>query len=372
MNDERMARMCLAAISEPGHSAMGQAVSEFGAEAVWAGLIDKDRQGPLSVRARSIVATELAERTEQSNQRFVIPTDEEWPSGLADLAGCPCVQSLTGEPIGLWLKGNGHLAALVEQSVAIVGSRACTSYGSHVAADFGAELADAGWTVVSGGAYGIDAAAHRGSLAGRTPPVAILAGGLDRPYPAGHHHLFEQISQYGILVSELPPGEHPTRVRFLSRNRLIAAVTLGAVMVEAAIRSGARNTLTWAGAMNRLVMAVPGPVTSATSATPHRLIRDAEAVLVSSVEDIIGLAGPLRPAPTRPPSPTRATDALSAKELRLFEMVPARGSISAGELAPRASLGIAECLGLLSRLADTGFVMQDGEGAWRLVPRRER
>lgn len=372
MSAERMARMCLAAVSEPGHPAIGQAVAEFGAEPVWEGLVDPTRHGPLSDRARSIVPSELVERTAAARQRFIIPGDPEWPPQLADLGRCPTVQSLTGEPLGLWLGGAGQLANMVAQSVAIVGSRACTSYGSHVAADLAADLADAGWTIVSGGAYGIDAAAHRGSLAGRADPVAVLAGGLDRPYPAGHHQLFEQIAQRGVLVSELAPGEHPTRVRFLARNRIIAALTSGAVMVEAARRSGARNTLTWAGALNRIVMAVPGPVTSATSVTPHRLIRDAEATLVSSATDVMDLVGPLRASPVMLASASRVTDALSAKELHLFEMVPSRGALSAGELALRASMGIAECLGLLNRLAEGGFIAQNREGSWLLAPRPKR
>ena len=120
---------------------------------------------------------------------------------------------------------------LVEDSVAIVGSRASTAYGDTVASDLGAELSEAGRTVLSGGAYGIDAAAHRGCLAGRSPTIAVLAGGLDLPYPSGHRPLFDRIATTGVLVSELAPGEHPTRVRFLARNRLIAALTPGTVLV---------------------------------------------------------------------------------------------------------------------------------------------
>ena len=169
----------------------------------------------------------------------------------------------------MWLAGGGDLAELAAQSVAVVGSRASTPYGDTVAAELAAELSESGRSVLSGGAYGIDAAAHRGCLAGRTPTVAVLAGGLDQPYPSGHRPLFDRIAERGVLVSELAPGEHPTRVRFLARNRLIAALTPGTVLVEAAARSGARNTVTWANVLGRIVMAVPGPVTSATSVTPH-------------------------------------------------------------------------------------------------------
>ena len=192
------------------------------------------------------------------------------------------------------------LAPLVERSVAVVGSRASTPYGDSVGAELAADLGEADYTVVSGGAFGIDAAAHRGSLASRSPTLAILAGGLDQPYPAGHGSLFERIAERGVLVSELPPGQHPTRTRFLSRNRLIAALTPGTVMVEAAARSGARNTVTWASALHRVVMAVPGPVTSANSVTPHRLIRESEAVLVTRAAEVLELLSPLGRVVPRP------------------------------------------------------------------------
>jgi DNA processing protein len=222
---------------------------------------------------------------------------------------------------------------------------------------------------VSGGAYGIDAAAHRGCLAGRTPTVAVLAGGLDEPYPGGHRPLFERIAEQGVLVSELAPGEHPTRVRFLARNRLIAALTPGTVLVEAAARSGARNTVTWANVLGRVVMAVPGPVTSATSVTPHRLIREAEAVLVCGANDVLELLSPLGRANPRRPGERRPTDELDAVELRIFEAVPGRGSVPAGELALRAGVSLPRCLAVLDQLAEQGYLAQNLIGEWQLPPR---
>ncbi len=279
------------------------------------------------------------------------------------------MNQLTGEPLGLWVAGGGDLAESAACAVAMVGSRASTAYGDTVAGDLAAELSEAGRAVVSGGAYGIDAAAHRGCLAGRTPTVAVLAGGLDVPYPAGHRPLFDRIAQRGVLVSELAPGENPTRVRFLARNRLIAALAPGTVLVEAAARSGARNTVTWANAMGRVVMAVPGPVTSATSLTPHRLIRDAEAVLVASAADVLELLSPLgRPNP-RARGEHRPTDDLPPEMLRLYEAVPARGSAAPGELALRAGLSLPKCLALLDELAELGFVLQNAVGQWQLPPR---
>ncbi len=370
--DERMARMCLAAVVEPGHPALPEAVAEYGAGDVWASLVAAGRGVPLAERARRLDPDELASRTRAQGLRFLVPGDDDWPSAVADLSGCEPVNQLSGEPLGLWTSGGGSLRALCESAVAIVGSRASTAYGDTVAADLAAELSEGGRCVVSGGAYGIDAAAHRGCLAGRTPTVAVLACGLDEPYPGGHRPLFERIAERGVLVSELAPGEHPTWVRFLARNRLIAALAPGTVLVEAAVRSGARNTVTWANALGRVVMAVPGPVTSATSVTPHRLVREAEAVLVTSASDVLELLSPLgRPSPRRP-GERRATDDLDAVELRLFEVVPGRGSLPAGELALRAGLSLPRCLAVLDQLAEQGLLVQNLTGEWQLPPRGQR
>ncbi|MGV8909171.1 MAG: DNA-processing protein DprA [Propionicimonas sp.] len=369
MIDERNARMCLCAVVEPGHPGVAEAVEEYGAAQVWASLVRPDAELPLARRARTVNPGELRERTRAENMRFVIPGDPEWPSALSDLAGCEPVNQLSGQPLGLWLAGAGDLAELLKESVAMVGSRASTAYGDTVAAELAAELSESGHTVLSGGAYGIDAAAHRGCLAGRRPTVAVLAGGLDQPYPAGHRPLFNRIVERGVMVSELAPGEHPTRVRFLARNRLIAALTPGTVLVEAAARSGARNTVTWANVLGRVVMAVPGPVTSATSVTPHHLIREAEAVLVTRAGDVLELLSPLGRANPRVPGERRPTDELSAEELRVFEGVPGRGSIGAGDLALRAGMTMPTCLALLDQLAEQGFVVQNVLGQWQLPPR---
>lgn len=286
---ERTARMCLAAIVEPGDSAIAEAIATDGASQVWASLVQPGVNLPLAARAQRLDPDDLVARTSSAGLRFLAPGDEDWPAGLADLAGCGPVNQISGEPLGLWVTGGGSLGELAAASLAIVGSRAASAYGDVVAADLAAELSAGGRCVLSGGAYGIDAAAHRGSLSGCTPTVAVLAGGLDRPFPAGNQPLFHRIAERGVLVSELAPGQYPTRLRFLARNRLIAAITAGTVLVEAAARSGALNTTIWANALGRVVMAVPGPVTSPTSVTPHRLIKDGHAQLVSSVADILAL-----------------------------------------------------------------------------------
>jgi DNA processing protein len=154
-------------------------------------------------------------------------------------------------------------------------------------------LADRGWAVVSGGAYGIDAGAHRGALAAGGTTVCVLACGVDVAYPRAHAGLIDRIADEGLLVSELPPGAPPTKARFLDRNRLIAALTPGTVLVEAAFRSGALNTASWASRMRRRLLAVPGPVTSPLSGGPHRQIREGAATLVTGAADVVAELGTL-------------------------------------------------------------------------------
>ena len=176
--------------------------------------------------------------------------------------------------------------------MAVVGSRSATTYGAGVAAELAAHVAGEGVTVVSGAAFGIDQAAHRGALAARGPTVAVLACGVDRAYPAAHRDLLTYIAETGLVVSEAPPGCAPTKLRFLSRNRIIAAVSLGTVVVEAAVRSGALNTANWATSVNRILMGVPGPVTSAPSEGVHELLRSKDAALVTRGADVLELVSP--------------------------------------------------------------------------------
>jgi len=367
---EREARLALSCVAEPATPQVTKAVAEFGAEAVWEGLSGLPGDGALARRAREFRLEPVLAAAAAVGARFLVPGDPEWPVAVGGLDGCEPVNDLTGAPLGLWVRGGGDLAALTGTSVSMVGSRACTAYGETVATELAADLGEAGQAVVSGGAFGIDAAAHRGCLASRTPTVVVLAAGLDTAYPPAHRPLFERVAERGVLVSELPPGQHPTRMRFLGRNRLIAALSQGTILVEAAVRSGARNTVTWANCLGRVVMAVPGPVTSALSFTPHRLVRESEAVLVTRAAEVLELVGPLGRSATRPPAVQRPTDLLAPDELRVFEAVPARGGLSAGEVSLRSGLPLAVCLGVLDRLAELGFVVQDEGWDWRLPPRQ--
>ncbi|WP_430867106.1 DNA-processing protein DprA [Demequina aurantiaca] len=224
------------------------------------------------------------ERAHKCGARVVVRGGAEWPRCLDDLGPVA--------PFALWVRGSGNLGALMDNGIAIVGARSATAYGEHVTSTIAAELADRGATVVSGGAYGIDASAHRTALAVGEPTVAVMAGGVDRLYPAGNSDMLERVLDGGVAVSEVPPGYAPHRARFLSRNRVIATAR-ATVVVEAALRSGALSTARHAAAMIRPVGAVPGPVTSASSAGCHGLIRDGLAQLVTCGADVLALAEPL-------------------------------------------------------------------------------
>lgn len=370
--EERRARMALACVVEPGDPRIGPLVEEFGAVDVWAGLRRPRSAVEWARRAATVDLDRVCGQTERLGLRFLMPGDADWPDQLSTLATCEPVVQSRGEPLGLWVRGEGSLGALAAGSVAVVGSRASTPYGDRVATDWGATLTASGITVVSGGAYGIDAAAHRGSLAEGGPTIAIVAGGLDVPYPRNHETLYDSIARAGLVVSELPPGEHPTRVRFLKRNRLIAALSAGTVIVEGAQRSGAHNTVSWAESCRRPVMAVPGPVTSAMSATPHKLIRSGAAVLVTSVDEVREAVGPMGTLAPLPPVPERLLDTLSPPVRAVYEALPGRGTRDAGEIAVRAGVALPVAWAALAELAQQQLVEAASDGGWRLGKEQDR
>jgi DNA processing protein len=291
--------------------------------------------------------------------RLVCPGDPEWPGGLDELG--------PARPYALWLRGRGDLREACLRSVSMVGSRAASGYGAHVAGEIAADLSDLGWVIVSGGAYGIDAAAHRGALAGASATIAVLACGVDYPYPAGHANLFADIAADGMVVSEWPAGRHPARLRFLIRNRVIAALACGTVIVEAGERSGALNTARHAAQLGRPLMAVPGPVTSAQSAGCHRIIREWGATCVTSAADIIEMVSPLSAAdaPAPHPGPASPRDELDLDSARVLDALPARGGVGPSTIAAEAGVDLDTVLRCLGLLAGSGFIERCDRG-WRL------
>jgi DNA processing protein len=310
----------------------------------------------------------------ESGIRIVCPGDPEWPGQLADLGD--------DQPYALWLRGSADLRFSCLRSVAIVGSRAATAYGSYVAAEFAASVAARGLAVVSGGAFGVDAAAHRGALAADGVTIAVLACGVDVPYPTAHAELFDAIAAQGVLVSEWPPDRRVSRLRFLIRNRMIAALATGTLVVEAGQRSGAVNTARYARDLRRRLMAVPGPVTSDLSAGCHQVIREWQGTLVTSAAEIIEHLSPVgEPVTGGPPAaepgtvvqlasrrqapPALPRDLLDLESARVLDAMPRRGGMGTVRVAQRAGLAPATTATLLGQLATGGFVERCDDG-WRL------
>lgn len=298
--------------------------------------------------------------------QLVTPEESVWPASLADLGN--------HAPHALWVRGNRE--ALNSSGLAVVGARACTSYGGQVTAELTAVACEAGLTIVSGAAYGVDAVAHRTALACGGSTVAVVAGGVDRPYPAAHDSLLARIASEGAVCSEMVPGSAPTRWRFLMRNRLIAALSGAVLVTEAGMRSGTLNTAGHGAELGRALGAVPGPITSAASAGCHRLIREYGAALITSGDEVLELCGVsasptlFELAPTgdggdaRPPS----------GHLRILDALPLRGGRVLGDVARLAGMSVSEAAGTLAELQLLGFVSQQetpssGEATWVLVRR---
>lgn len=219
---------------------------------------------------------------ERAGGYFLTPDDPEWPVQLNDLASAP---------IGLIVKGK--VESLSERSIAIVGTRNPTPYGARIASDFAAGFVDREWLIVSGGAYGIDTHAHKGALIAEGVTIAVIASGIDINYPAGNERLFAEIAELGAIVSEVMPGTPAFPSRFLTRNRIIAALSVSTLVVEAAFRSGSLRTARDAAELMRPVMAIPGPINSPTSEGTHRLIGERAAEIVTSVADAVELISSL-------------------------------------------------------------------------------
>jgi DNA processing protein len=278
--EERLARSALTYVAEPGDPVMGALLRSRAPAEIVTALIQGRAPAPPAAclpgldralrrwasRLGEALAAPALDSWQREGIRLVCPGDPGWP-GQLDVLG-------DARPWALWVRGAGDLRYACLRSVSIVGTRSATAYGSHVCTEMAATLAGRGWTVISGGAFGIDGCAHRAAVAADGMTIAVLACGVDRDYPLGHYGLFRAIRANGATISEWPPGRMPTRPGFLVRNRVIAALSRGTVVVEAALRSGALNTARHARDQNRPLMAVPGPVTSAVSAGCHEIIRE--------------------------------------------------------------------------------------------------
>ena len=304
--------------------------------------------------------------------RLITPEDPEWPRAEFDLAfgfaatgrseHLRSYQDDAVPPHALWVRG-GPLGAAVAQSVGVVGTRAATRYGLEATRQIATGLASHQWAVVSGAALGIDTAAHEAALGAGGLTVAVTACGIDRTYPARNGGLLERIAAQGCVVSEYPPGTPPQRHRFLTRNRLVAALTAGTVIVEAAWRSGALNTLSWAEGLGRVTMAVPGPITGAGSLGCHERIREGRAQLVTGADDVRALLGAMGALDVGEQYElafaATPVQALSRNELRVYDAIELAGS-AAEDIAQAAGLPIPLTVHLLVELVQRGVVTREG------------
>lgn len=368
---ERMARAALTRILEPGDERNGRWLRRFGAGRLLALLMSDEEpydtlpgitaRGLAGLRARAadVVPGRRLDAAREAGSRFLVPGDAQWPTQLDDLGDA--------RPIGLWVRGGFDLRRWALRSVALVGARACTPYGAHMAATLAAGLAELGWVVVSGAAFGVDGAAHRGALAAGGATVAVLACGVDTVYPRGHTELIGRIARQGLLVSELPPGAHPTASRFVLRNRVIAALTRGTVVVEAEYRSGSLVTARAAQRLGRFVMGVPGPATSGLSAGVHELLRG-EGVLVTDAAEVVELVGDMGALAPERRGPALPRDVLEPGGRQVLEALPGRGAATVREVARAAGVPEDEALGRLYELQSLGFAERHG-AEWKLAPR---
>lgn len=383
---ERFARAAWARLAEPGDATAGRLIEAVGAvralEAVIrgrlpaagdAGADDAEILNPAAFakalarwqpRLDKQATLHDLRRALETGTRLIMPGDRFWPESFADLG--------PHAPLMLWLRGDPEL--LQRTSLAVVGARACTGYGAHVTAEITDGVCASDVVIVSGAAYGIDAVAHRTALAAGGKTIAVLAGGVDRPYPSGHAELLAGIGREGLICSEMVPGSAPTRWRFLQRNRSIAALARATLVTEAGVRSGSLNTAGHAAELSRPLGAVPGPVTSPASSGCHRLIRDYDATLVTNAveaQELIGIGVDvalfdLAPETDRPPPLHR----------RILDALPLRGALGLSEIVREAGVDRDEASGALAELQLLGHVARaesDGSGeaapGWRLVER---
>ncbi|MGV8884240.1 MAG: DNA-processing protein DprA [Microbacteriaceae bacterium] len=362
-------------IAEPGDRLAGIAVEKLGAVVALQMLIDKREpqwfRAALGEEHAASVSLEDAEKAiarwmprldshvsllavrqaSRFGARLLIPSDPHWPSALADLGD--------HGPIALWQRGSDEAVAALSRSIALVGARAATGYGEHITMEASAGLVDRGYAIVSGAAYGIDGMAHRAALASKGITVAFLAGGVDRFYPSGHDALLTRIVETGAVLSELPCGASPTKWRFLQRNRLIAAAGLATIVLEAGWRSGSLNTAGHALSLGRPLGAVPGPVTSAASAGCHKLLRESEAVCVTTPDEMAQLA----PLPGATFSDGAPRSGANHTAVRVLDALSTRSPRRAADVAARSGLSVANTQSALGLLELDGAV-EERERGW--------
>lgn len=378
-----LARLC----EPPVSGVVGAFVDALGAEDAWAAIIRRRAPAEILHAVAPRLLGDCADLDARARDDVDLagavgadvfgPGDDDWPEDCFEpLQWVPPYEQCghAWSPLALYRRGD-RWPTRPRGNVAVVGSRAATPYGDRIAAGLAADVVDAGYAVISGAAFGIDAAAHRGALhgdpgsaaSGAGTTVAVLACGIDRSYPLAHRALIDTIGIAGAVVTEYPPGCAPARYRFLVRNRLIAAFAEATVVVEAGRRSGSLNTATTAANLGRLVAAVPGPVSSAMSVGCHDLIRDGKAALVTSWADVRGLVGPLEPAANPHRVGHGALDGLDLVASRVHEALPARGGAIVEKIAVDAALPVADDIGALAVLR-TGGLAERRDGLWWRAP----
>jgi DNA processing protein len=361
LTQDRFARAAWSRVAEPGDPVANRLIRAHGpAEAL---VIAASGVGQKVERFLPRLEVLDVERDLEIGAKFaariVCPGDPEWPQGLDDLVA---------PPYCLWVRGPIDVASSCQRSAAVVGARSATAYGEMVATEMAAGLGERRFTIISGAAFGIDAAAHRGALATGATTIAVLAGGVERPYPSSHAALIARIVEVGAVISEVAPGSAPTKTRFLQRNRMIATMSRGTVVIEAGLRSGSLNTARTAAEHGRVVVAVPGPVTSMMSAGCHEEIRSGMALLVTDAAEAAEAIGDYGSdlAPARR-GPTMAGDELDEPAARLLSALPVRKGVSVARLAVSSGLSVAEVRSLLGRLDLSALAERHGEG-WRQGP----
>ena len=278
------ARAILFSCIEPGHFFWSAEISVHGPlkvlESILSASYPAEKTKAIIASIRVADVGQILYEIEKAGAQFLTPEHDHWPIG---------VNQLVNPPIGLIVKGESK--CLITDSLAIVGSRKPTNYGANVASEFARGFSDLGWTIISGGAYGIDSYAHRATLQANGATIAVLATGIEVAYPKSNQKLFNEMSAHGALISELMPYESAMPSRFLVRNRLIASIAKATLVVEAAYKSGSLRTAHDAAELLRPVMAIPGPINSAMSQGCHRLISERAAELITSVADAVEFIG---------------------------------------------------------------------------------